>query len=201
MFEIPDYALYCLRKLEISGFEAYIVGGCVRDFCMNRTPHDFDITTNAKPEQIKECFKEYNRIDVGEKHGTVVIIIAGEQVEITTYRIDGDYIDSRHPQNVTFSENLSEDLSRRDFTINAMAMNKNHEIVDKYGGKADIENKLIRTVGNSVDRFTEDALRIMRALRFASQLEFDIEAETAKQIHSLAHLLKNISVERIRDEY
>lgn len=201
MFKIPDYALKCLEKLESNNFEAYIVGGCVRDFCMNRTPHDFDITTNAKPEQIKECFKEYNRIDIGEKHGTVAIIIDGEQVEITTYRIDGDYNDSRHPRNVTFSENLSEDLSRRDFTVNAMAMNKNHEIVDIFGGKTDIENKLIRTVGNPVDRFTEDALRIMRALRFASQLEFDIEAETAKQIHSLAHLLKNISAERIREEF
>ncbi len=201
MFEIPNYALKCLETLENNGFESYIVGGCVRDFCMKRTPHDFDITTNAKPEQVKECFKEYNKIDIGEKHGTVAIIIDDEQVEITTYRIDGDYKDSRHPQNVIFSEKLNEDLSRRDFTVNAMAMNKNHEIVDIFGGMTDIENKFIRTVGNPVERFTEDALRIMRALRFSSQLDFEIEKETSKTIHNLAYLLKNISVERIREEF
>lgn len=201
MFIIPEYALKCLETLENNGFEAYIVGGSVRDFLMNKIPHDFDITTNAKPCQIKKCFKENKIIDIGEKHGTIAVIISGETVEITTYRIDGEYNDSRHPEKVVFSENLKEDLKRRDFTINSMAMNRKGEIVDLYGGREDLQTKTIRTVGNAAERFREDALRIMRALRFASQIEFEIESETSKRIHEFAYLLKNISIERIRDEF
>lgn len=201
MFVIPEYVLKCLEILESSGFEAYIVGGSVRDFFMNKVPNDFDITTNAKPAQIKKCFEAYNIVNIGEKHGTIAVIINGEKLEITTYRIDGEYNDSRHPEKVIFSENLKEDLKRRDFTINAMAINKKGEIIDIFGGKEDLQTKTIRTVGSAAKRFKEDALRIMRALRFASQLEFEIESETSKQIHKLAFLLKNISVERIRDEF
>ncbi len=201
MYNIPHYAQKSLEILEKNGFEAYIVGGCVRDFLMNKTPNDFDIATNAQPQDTKKCFEGYRLITNGEKHGTIAVVIDSEVVEITTYRIDGSYSDSRHPESVTFSKNLSEDLSRRDFTVNAMALDKNGEIVDLYGGRADIENKIIRTVGNPSDRFEEDALRIMRGLRFASQLGFEIESETSEQIHKKAHLLKNISVERIRDEF
>lgn len=201
MFIIPEYVLKCLEILENSGFEAYIVGGSVRDFLMNKVPNDFDITTNAKPDQIKKCFEGYNIVNIGEKHGTIIVIINAEKVEITTYRIDGEYNDSRHPDKVVFSENLKEDLKRRDFTINAIAMNKKGEIIDIFGGRGDLQTKTIRTVGNAAERFKEDSLRIMRALRFASQLDFEIDFETSKQIHKLAYLLKNISVERIRDEF
>ena len=201
MYNIPQYAKKSLEILEKNGFEAYIVGGCVRDFLMNKTPHDFDITTNARPQDTKKCFDGYRLITNGEKHGTIAVVIDGEVVEITTYRIDGSYSDSRHPESVTFSKNLSEDLSRRDFTVNAMALDKNGEIVDLFGGRSDIENKIIRTVGNPSDRFEEDALRIMRALRFASLLGFEIDPETSEQIHKKAYLLKNISIERIRDEF
>lgn len=201
MYHIPYYARKSLNILENNGFEAYIVGGCVRDFLMNKNPHDFDITTNALPEEIKKCFEEYKIITNGEKHGTIAVVTEGEVVEITTYRIDGSYSDSRHPEKVTFSKDLNMDLARRDFTVNAMALDKNGKITDIFDGRKDIENKLIRTVGNAADRFDEDALRIMRALRFASQLGFEIEKKTSDQIHAKAYLLKNISAERIRDEF
>jgi len=201
MYNIPHYAQKVLETLEKNGFEAYIVGGCVRDFLMKKNPHDFDITTNALPDKTKKCFEEYKIITNGEKHGTIAVVIEGETVEITTYRIDGDYADSRHPESVEFSGNLQEDLGRRDFTMNAMALDKSGRLVDIFDGVKDIEGKVIRTVGNPSDRFEEDALRIMRALRFASQLGFEIESETSKQVHEKAQLLKNISAERIRDEF
>jgi len=201
MYELPSYVCTVLETLEKNGFEGYVVGGCVRDFLMGRTPNDFDVTTNALPAEIKKCFYDYHCITTGEKHGTIAVVIEKQLVEITTYRIDGEYSDSRHPETVTFSKNLCDDLSRRDFTVNAMAMNKNGDIIDIFDGRKDIGKKLIRTVRNAENRFNEDALRIMRGIRFASQLGFEIETDTSDMIHKLAFLLKNISMERIRDEF
>ena len=201
MFELPDYVLYVLKKLSSRGFEAYIVGGCVRDIMLQKIPSDFDITTNALPFEIKECFEEHKIIDIGEKHGTVTIIIDSRKIEITTYRIDGTYSNNRHPDKVTFSCNLYDDLKRRDFTINAMAMKSSGELTDNFNGRSDLKNKIIRSVGDPVKRFTEDALRILRALRFASQLGFHIENKTSEMIHQYAYLIKNISAERIREEF
>ena len=201
MYNIPDYVQKVLEVLESNGFEAYMAGGCIRDFIMNKVPHDFDIATNALPDETKKCFEGYRIITNGEKHGTIAVIADGNTVEITTYRIDGNYSDSRHPESVEFSGNLLEDLSRRDFTVNAMALDKSGRLVDPFDGVKDIERKIIRTVGNPSDRFEEDALRIMRALRFASQLGFEIESETSDRIHEKAELLKKISAERIRDEF
>lgn len=189
-----------LNILENAGFEAYLVGGCVRDTIMNRTFHDTDITTNALPEQIIEVFKNYKTIPTGIKHGTVTVILNSIPYEITTYRIDGKYSDSRRPDSVEFTTSLREDLARRDFTINAIAMNSKGEISDYFNGTDDIRNKIIRCVGCPEKRFEEDALRIMRAVRFSSQLGFEIEQKTAKAIHSMKDRLKNISKERIREE-
>lgn len=189
-----------LNVLEKAGFEAYLVGGCVRDTLMKRPFHDTDITTNALPEQITDTFKNYKTIPTGIKHGTVTVISGGIPYEITTYRIDGEYSDSRRPDNVEFTANLREDLARRDFTINAIAMNLHGEISDPFGGAEDIQKKIIRCVGSPEKRFSEDALRIMRAVRFSSQLGFEIEQETAEAVHSMKNRLKNISKERIREE-
>lgn len=183
-----------------AGFEAYLVGGCVRDTVMNRPFHDTDITTNALPEQIIEVFRNYKTIPTGMKHGTVTVISGGIPYEITTYRIDGTYSDSRRPDNVEFTTSLRDDLARRDFTVNAVAMDSDGNIIDFFGGTEDIENKVIRCVGNPEMRFSEDALRIMRAIRFSSQLGFRIDSATAKAIHKMKNRLKNISHERIREE-
>ena len=197
---IPQNILYALSSLEKNGFEAYLVGGCVRDMMMNKTPSDFDITTNALPEEIINCFPDKKCVLSGMKHGTVAPIINHEAVEITTYRIDGEYKDSRHPEEVYFTKKIEEDLSRRDFTVNAMAMGKGFNVTDPFFGKKDIENKIIRCVGEAEKRFSEDALRIMRALRFSSTLSFNIEKETKKGILKLYHLLSNIAKERIFTE-
>lgn len=189
-----------LNILEKAGFEAYIVGGCVRDTIMNRISHDTDITTNAFPEQIIEVFKDYKTIPTGIKHGTITIIANDTPYEITTYRIDGKYSDSRRPDSVKFTANLHEDLARRDFTVNAIAMDSQGRISDPFNGVNDIHNKIIRCVGSPEKRFSEDALRIMRAIRFSSQLGFEIEKNTAEAIHKMKNLLKNISRERIREE-
>ncbi len=183
-----------------AGFEAYLVGGCVRDTIMKRPLHDTDITTNALPEQITEVFRDYKTIPTGMKHGTVTVVADGIPYEITTYRIDGTYSDSRRPDSVEFTKNLREDLARRDFTINAIAMDSDRHIIDYFGGTEDIRNKIIRCVGNPELRFSEDALRIMRAIRFSSQLGFKIDSETAKAIHNMKNRLENISRERIREE-
>ena len=200
--DIPNNANLILNALCESGYEAYFVGGCVRDFLMNRPCNDFDITTSAKPLEIEEALsrKGIRYFETGLKHGTVTAVIDGEPFEITTYRTDGEYLDARHPENVVFVSDLSEDLSRRDFTVNALAYNEHDSIVDKFGGIDDIKNGIIRTVGNPDKRFNEDALRIMRALRFASTLGFIIESETADSIHKNAELLNNISAERIYSE-
>lgn len=198
---IPAYAAEAVRRLEGKGFEAYFVGGCVRDYIMNIKPHDFDIATNALPEQLKAIFSCYKVISTGEKHGTITVIIDGEPIEITTYRIDKEYTDNRHPDKVEFSLSLEDDLKRRDFTVNAMSMDINGNITDLFGGQGDIKRGMIRAVGKAEDRFKEDALRIMRALRFAARFGFEIETETASAIHKCRNLLKNISVERIREEF
>ena len=200
--DIPNNANLILKALCESGYEAYFVGGCVRDFLMNRPCNDFDITTSAQPLEIEEALsrKGIRYFETGLKHGTVTAVLDGEAFEITTYRTDGEYLDARHPENVVFVSDLSEDLSRRDFSINALAYNAKDGIVDKFGGIDDIKNGIIRTVGNPDKRFNEDALRIMRALRFASTLGFEIESETAVSVHKNAELLKNISAERIYSE-
>jgi len=189
-----------LSVLENAGFEAYLVGGCVRDTLMKRPFHDTDITTNALPEQIMNAFREYKTVPTGIKHGTVTVISDGVPYEITTYRIDGEYSDSRRPDSVEFTSSLREDLARRDFTVNAVAMNSKGEISDFFGGKEDIQKKIIRCVGSPEKRFSEDALRIMRAIRFSSQLGFRIESETAQAVHRMKDRLRNISKERIREE-
>lgn len=201
MFEIPEYVQKVLNRLEQNGFEACIVGGCVRDFLLGKTPNDYDVTTNALPEQIKECFSDISNIDYGQKHGTVAVVSDGNIVEITTYRVDGSYADNRHPDKVSFTSELSEDLKRRDFTVNAMAVNTRGELTDLFNGQEDLKKGIIRTVGDAKERFCEDALRILRAIRFASQLSFEIDAETEKAVHELKDCIKNVSAERIRDEF
>ncbi len=197
---IPQYVKDVLKCLNNCGYEAYMVGGCVRDCLMGNEPNDYDVTTNATPEQMLEIFKSFKVIPTGLKHGTVTVVLQGQQVEVTTYRIDGEYLDNRHPQKVTFTNNLQEDLSRRDFTINAMAMDVDGNIADFYGGREDLKNGIIKCVGSAETRFEEDALRILRAIRFASVLGFEVEGETAAAVHSKVHLLGNISKERILSE-
>ena len=195
---IPRKAKYIIRTIIEAGFEAYIVGGCVRDSILGREPEDWDITTSAKPEQIKKLFPR--TIDTGIKHGTVTVLLDKDGFEVTTYRIDGKYEDNRHPSEVSFTPNLREDLCRRDFTINAMAYNEDKGLVDIFGGLEDIENKTIRCVGDPKARFGEDALRIMRAIRFSAQLGYHIEEDTFAAIKELAPTLSAISAERIREE-
>ncbi len=187
--------------LKNSGHEAFIVGGCVRDSLMGITPHDWDICTSAKPEQIKKCFEEFNTFDSGIKHGTISIVIDKEIYEVTTYRIDGEYTDNRHPESVIFTDDITKDLARRDFTINAMAYNDEKGLVDPFNGQVDLQKQVIKCVGNPDNRFNEDALRIIRALRFASAYGLDIEEETSVSILKNAHLLNNIAVERIAVEF
>lgn len=196
----PSQIILAFETLENAGFEAYAVGGCVRDIIMGRTPGDYDLTTNALPEQTAALFSQYRILTYGMKHGTVTVIIDGMAVEITTYRLDGEYTDNRHPAAVSFAADLKEDLSRRDFTINALACGRNGEIVDLFGGVVDIDCGIIRAVGDAGKRFEEDALRIMRALRFASKLGFEIEKETAGAAVRHCYLLEEISAERIRSE-
>lgn len=199
---LQEKAEFIISVIEKNGFEAYQVGGCVRDFLMKRSCDDIDITTSAKPFELEKILDE-NKIkyfETGLKHGTVTAVIDNDNFEITTYRTDGTYNDSRHPESVTFVTSLEDDLSRRDFTVNAMAYNKSRGIVDLFGGQADIENRLIKTVGDPDKRFNEDALRIMRAIRFASVLGFDIEDNTKKSIFKNKELLKNISAERLFTE-
>lgn len=200
MLELNPAARLVMEILESNGFEAYVIGGYVRDSIMGRKSHDIDITTNALPEETKSCFSSFRTIDTGIKHGTVTVLIDSFPVEITTFRTDCGYTDNRHPESITFCGNLRDDVSRRDFTVNALAYSRKTGVVDYFNGIKDIENRVIRAIGNSVSRFNEDALRILRALRFASVLGFEIEEETAYAIHSCKELLKNISAERIAAE-
>lgn len=192
---LPKNVQYIITTLESAGYEGYAVGGCVRDTLLNKSPDDWDITTSATPQQAKDLFAK--TIDTGIQHGTITVLLGKETYEVTTYRIDGEYEDSRHPKEVVFTSNLVEDLKRRDFTINAMAYNDKSGIVDEFGGMQDLENGIIRCVGNPTERFTEDALRMMRAVRFSGQLGYEIEKETAKAIKQLAPSLQKISAERI----
>lgn len=195
---IPAPAREILHQLNARGYEAYVVGGCVRDMILGRCPGDWDITTSALPQEIKSVFRR--TVDTGIQHGTVTVLMGKEGYEVTTYRIDGSYSDGRHPDSVTFTPDLAEDLRRRDFTINAMAYNDSTGFVDIFGGVRDLENKVIRCVGNPMDRFTEDALRILRAIRFGAQLDFRIEEETFKAIHVIAPNMIHVSKERIQVE-
>lgn len=196
--QLPDKVHHIINTLEEAGYEAYAVGGCVRDSILGREPDDWDITTSAKPEEIKRLFPR--TVDTGIKHGTVTVLLGGEGFEVTTYRIDGVYEDGRHPSEVTFTASLKEDLRRRDFTINAMAYNARSGLVDLYGGLADMENRVIRCVGNAGERFDEDALRMLRAVRFSAQLAYRIEEATGEAVKALAPNLQKISAERIQVE-
>ena len=195
---VPEKGQYIIKTLQKAGFEAYAVGGCVRDSILGREPQDWDITTSARPQQVKALFPR--TIDTGLQHGTVTVMLRGEGFEVTTYRIDGTYEDSRHPSEVTFTADLREDLRRRDLTINAMAYNHKAGLVDLFGGLADLEAGVVRCVGDAAARFEEDALRILRAIRFCAQLGYTIEKDTAAAMAKLAPTLSRISAERIQAE-
>ncbi|MBQ4071473.1 MAG: CCA tRNA nucleotidyltransferase [Clostridia bacterium] len=199
--KLNDSVKYIIEKLESAGQRADIVGGCVRDFLLGKPPHDFDITTSATPDEMREIFRDEHTLEVGLKHGTLTVILGAEPYEITTYRTEGDYTDHRHPSTVSFSRTLTDDLSRRDFTVNAICYSERHGFTDPFSGVADIEARVIRAVGEPACRFEEDALRILRALRFSSTLGFVIEEGTARAIREKAHLLEYISAERILTEY
>lgn len=196
--ELPEDVANIIAKLEANGYEAYAVGGCIRDSLLFRDPEDWDITTSARPEQVKEIFRR--TVDTGILHGTVTVMIDKNGYEVTTYRIDSEYEDGRHPNSVEFSTDLVEDLQRRDFTINAMAYNGTSGLVDEFNGIEDLGKKVVRCVGNPVDRFSEDALRMMRAIRFSAQLGFAIEDDTFLAIKKLAPNLNKVSRERIHVE-
>ncbi|NLJ71072.1 MAG: HD domain-containing protein [Clostridiaceae bacterium] len=199
--KIPSQIKLAIKLLNQHGFEAYLVGGSVRDLLLNKIPVDYDLTTSARPEQISQVFAEFQVIPIGLKYGTVSVIIEQMPIEITTYRVETEYTDFRHPEQVCFSTDLSADLARRDFTINAIAFHPDSGLVDPFSGYQDLNNKIIRTVGQPQERFTEDALRILRALRFAASFGFTVKEQTAKYIHEFASLLKNISQERIQHEF
>ena len=199
-FDLPRPVLRALSMLEEGGFSAFVVGGCVRDFVLGIPPHDYDICTAASPDEMKEIFRGERTIETGLKHGTLTVLMEGEPLEITTFRLDGDYLDGRHPSSVIFTRKIEEDLSRRDFTVNAMAYSPREGICDPFGGREDCKKGIIRCVGEPERRFNEDALRILRALRFSARLRFPIADETATAIHALKENLSRISRERIAVE-
>ncbi len=192
---------FILKRLNEKGHRADVVGGPVRDFLRGANPSDYDITTSATPEETKAAFSDFKTVDTGIKHGTVTLVLNSKPYEITTYRIDGEYTDSRHPDSVTFTREIKEDLSRRDFTINAISYNPKDGITDPFGGREDINKGIIRAVGDPHLRFSEDALRILRALRFSSTLGFEIEENTALALTEKSYLLSGISAERIFTEW
>ena len=195
---LPTKVKQIISKLEKADFEAYAVGGCVRDSILGRSPEDWDITTSAKPEEVKKLFS--TTIDTGLQHGTVTVVIEKEGFEVTTFRLDGDYTDGRHPDRVAFTSSLTEDLRRRDFTINAMAYSEKRGLIDEFDGERDLEDGVIRAVGDACERFSEDALRMLRAIRFAGQLNFKIADETFDAIKELSPNIAKVSVERIAKE-
>jgi len=199
--ELPFPVLHSLFLLNQAGHEAFVVGGSVRDALMDKAPTDWDITTSALPEETLSVFAQFRTIETGIRHGTVTVIIEDTPLEITTYRIDGDYSDGRHPDTVSFTRSVKEDLKRRDFTINAMAYHPQIGLVDPFHGQRDLKNKVIRCVGNSQKRFAEDALRILRGLRFAATLGFSIHPFTARAIHKLGDTLSCVAIERISAEF
>ncbi len=200
MISVPKYIVKAIEQLEAAGYEAYCVGGCVRDSLLGKEPDDWDVCTSATPDEMKEVFAGFRLIETGIKHGTLTVIVDREPIEITTYRTDGKYASHRRPVSVSFIRDLEGDISRRDLTINAMCCDKNGAVTDMFGGTQDIADKLVRCVGDPNERFEEDALRIMRALRFASVLGFTIDPPTAEAIHNKRHLLEYVSVERIFSE-
>lgn len=200
MNPLPQKVNKILSALEENGYEAYLVGGCVRDALLGKRPKDYDIATNALPGQMAACFGEFKVIETGLKHGTLTVISQGEPVEVTTYRVDGEYLDHRRPESVSFTASLEEDLARRDFTVNAMAYSVQTGLLDPFGGQADLKAGVLRCVGEASKRFSEDALRILRALRFSSVLGFALEPETKKAVLALRNELRCISAERISAE-
>ena len=198
--KLPEYVKILLEKLENAGYDAYAVGGCVRDSLLGLSPKDYDIASSALPEQVKQTLSEYKIIDTGLKHGTVTVLADGNTVEITTFRIDGEYIDGRRPESVSFASGIEDDLARRDLTINAFAFSDKTGLIDNFGGRSDLDKRIIKAVGEPEKRFDEDALRILRALRFAAVYDFSVEENTAAAIHIKKSLLRNISGERIASE-
>ncbi len=198
--DLPSDVLFILDRMNKRGYSAHVVGGSVRDSLLGRELGDFDITTDALPEETKEVFSDHKTVDTGIRHGTVTLVLSGVPYEITTYRVDGDYKDNRHPDSVSFTTSLADDLARRDFTVNAMAYSPTDSLTDIYGGREDAERRIIRAVGDPYVRFSEDALRILRALRFASVLGFDIEETTSRAAFDLAANLSSISKERVYTE-
>ena len=200
MVKLPTGARFVLERLHGHGYQAYVVGGCVRDSLLGRTPKDWDVCTNALPEQMQRVFADCHVIETGLKHGTLTVMHNGQPYEVTTFRVDGEYTDHRHPDEVVFVADVKEDLSRRDFTVNAMAWSPETGLVDAFGGREDLAAGVIRCVGDPYRRFDEDALRIMRALRFAAVYGFSIDPETDAAIHALCHTLVGVAAERIRVE-
>ena len=198
---MPKEVKFIIDKIYENGYEAFMVGGCVRDNILNMVPNDYDITTNAKPSDIIHIFKDYKILDTGIKHGTVSVILNDKIYEITTYRIESEYENNRRPKSVEFTTNIEKDLERRDFTINAIAYNTKIGLVDKFNGIEDIKHRIIKTVGNPDERFEEEGLRMVRAIRFSSKLGFDIDINTLNSIYKNAHIIKNISIERIKHEF
>ncbi|MPM53845.1 CCA-adding enzyme [bioreactor metagenome] len=203
IIRLPEEVKFIINNLESKGFEAFAVGGCIRDILIEKTPTDWDITTNAKPDEVKFLFEElgYKVIETGIKHGTVAILVNKNQYEVTTYRIEKEYLDNRHPSEVFFTNVLKEDLLRRDFTINAMAYNENKGLIDYFQGLTHLEERRIKTVGDAEDRFREDSLRILRAIRFSTTLKYSIDKDVEEGIRHTCKLLLNISKERVRDEF
>ena len=201
VIKIPPYVQKVMNRIDAAGHECFAVGGSLRDLLLGKEPHDWDVTTSALPETVASLFPDMHVIPTGIKHGTVTVVSDGFPVEITTYRVDGEYTDSRRPDKVEFTRNIEDDLSRRDFTVNALAYNEKRGLLDLFGGKDDLKNKIIRAVGDPEKRFTEDALRIMRAFRFSAQLGFDIEESTLIGAQKLGVRLKNIARERIGSEF
>ncbi len=197
---IPEQIAEILAKLEAAGFEAYVVGGCVRDGIMGKTAHDYDITTSAEPRETERVFADCRVVETGIKHGTVTVLYKGLSVEITTFRVDGDYPDGRHPSEIAFSKNIKDDLARRDFTMNAIAYSPKRGIIDPFGGESDIKARVIRCVGEPEKRFSEDALRVLRALRFSSELGFSIDDKTSEALFAKKDTLEKVSKERTFSE-
>ncbi len=201
VINVPPYVREIMERIENAGYECFAVGGSLRDLLLGKEPHDWDVTTSALPEDVASLFPDKHVIPTGLQHGTVTVVSDGFPIEITTYRLDGEYTDSRRPDKVEFTRNIEDDLSRRDFTVNALAYNEKKGLLDLFGGKDDLKNKIIRAVGDPEKRFTEDALRIMRAFRFSAQLGFDIEENTLHAAKKLGYRLKNIARERIGSEF
>lgn len=199
--KIPADVSTVLKRIEDSGYKAYLAGGCVRDSILNGSPKDYDIATDAEPTEIEDIFYDKKTLDVGKKFGTIILVLKNRQVEITTFRADGTYSDGRRPDDVVFSKDIKEDVARRDFTINAMAYNDQEGLIDLYGGREDLEKKIVRTVGRPDDRFNEDYLRMLRCIRFTTRLNFEIEEETYRSIIKNAEKISKVSKERIRDEF